>query len=150
MRFQFGHEILYLKSRLYVKLRFVKSRLYCTYVLSGSVGREWVNVASAAFVANRLLKSAPELIEAADWLILPCANPDGYKHSNTTHNRLFKGTRYSSIDIGYFWGRVRKNCNVAAETICRFYLQRQTQANVVLDKVQDRSSGQKTASLINH
>ena len=29
MKFHFGREILYLKSRLYVKSRFVKSRLYC-------------------------------------------------------------------------------------------------------------------------
>ena len=30
VKFHFGHKILYLKSRLYVKSRFVKSRLYCS------------------------------------------------------------------------------------------------------------------------
>ena len=29
-KFHFGHKISYLKSRLFVKLRFVKSRLYCS------------------------------------------------------------------------------------------------------------------------
>ena len=31
-KFHFGHKISYLKSRLFVKLRFVKSRLYCIRV----------------------------------------------------------------------------------------------------------------------
>ena len=31
MKFHFSHNILYLKSRLYVQSRFVKSRLYCTW-----------------------------------------------------------------------------------------------------------------------
>ena len=33
-KFNFGHMILYLKSRLYFKSRFVKSRLYCAYRVS--------------------------------------------------------------------------------------------------------------------
>ena len=30
VKFNFGHKISFLKSRLYLKSRFVKSRLYCT------------------------------------------------------------------------------------------------------------------------
>ena len=32
MKFHFGHKILYLKLRLYVKSRFIKSRLYCNLI----------------------------------------------------------------------------------------------------------------------
>ena len=35
VKFHFGHKISFPKSRLYVKLRFVKSRLYCICDLSG-------------------------------------------------------------------------------------------------------------------
>ena len=40
VKFHFGHKISFLKSRLFVKLRFVKSRLYCTnntFTIEGGV-----------------------------------------------------------------------------------------------------------------
>ena len=36
VKFHFPHKIWYLKSRCYVKLRFVKSRLYCTVNLENT------------------------------------------------------------------------------------------------------------------
>ena len=39
VKFHFGHDILYLKLRLYVKSRFVKSRLYCSSSSQASRGK---------------------------------------------------------------------------------------------------------------
>ncbi len=69
----------------------------------GQHAREWITVPTALFIADRLIRrydSDPyvrELVNRAEWLIIPVMNPDGYEYS-WTEDRLWRKNRRNNGD----------------------------------------------------
>ncbi|CAH0720785.1 unnamed protein product, partial [Brenthis ino] len=85
----------------------------------GAHAREWIAPAVATWMIHNLVEGDKgsgadhEMLNMADFYIMPVMNPDGYEHSHT-HDRLWKKTRSRSPDhsddyyVGWFpwnWGR---------------------------------------------
>ncbi|XP_046988168.1 carboxypeptidase B-like [Schistocerca americana] len=65
------------------------------WIDAGGHGREWVSPAVALFVLRQLVENYQvnrRVVDAAEWFVLPVANPDGYEYSHTT-DRLWRKTR---------------------------------------------------------
>ncbi|XP_049799617.1 carboxypeptidase B-like [Schistocerca nitens] len=65
------------------------------WIDAGAHGREWVSPAVALFVLRQLVENYQvnrRVVDAAEWFVLPVANPDGYEYSHTT-DRLWRKTR---------------------------------------------------------
>lgn len=57
------------------------------FIDGGIHAREWIAPAVALYIMNQLLENRENnknLIDLADWLILPVVNPDGYEYTHTT------------------------------------------------------------------
>ncbi|XP_026495200.2 uncharacterized protein LOC113400047 [Vanessa tameamea] len=85
----------------------------------GAHAREWISPAVATWMLHNLIEGDKglgadrEILNVADFYIMPVINPDGYEHSHT-HDRLWRKTRSRSPDhsddyyVGWFpwnWGR---------------------------------------------
>ncbi|XP_034840225.1 carboxypeptidase A2-like [Maniola hyperantus] len=85
----------------------------------GAHAQEWIAPAVATWILHNLVEGEKglgadrEILNAADFYIMPVLNPDGYEHSHT-HDRLWRKTRSRSPDhsddyyVGWFpwnWGR---------------------------------------------
>ncbi|XP_050345747.1 carboxypeptidase A4-like [Nymphalis io] len=85
----------------------------------GAHAREWISPAVVTWMLHNLIEGEKglgadrEILNVADFYIMPMINPDGYEHSHT-HDRLWKKTRSRSPDhsddyyVGWFpwnWGR---------------------------------------------
>jgi murein tripeptide amidase MpaA len=90
------------------------------FIDSGIHAREWVGHQSTLFLLNELVTNevvTRELVDNADWVIVPNVNPDGYVYSWTTDRLWRKNRRYinetcTGVDLnrnfGYMW-RYRPN-----------------------------------------
>ncbi|CAH2086528.1 unnamed protein product [Euphydryas editha] len=89
------------------------------WVDGGAHAREWIAPAVATWMLHNLIEGDKrlgvdrEILNAADFYIMPVVNPDGYEHSHT-HDRLWRKTRSRNPDhsddyyVGWFpwnWGR---------------------------------------------
>ena len=77
MKFQFGNKILYLKSRIYVKLRFIKWRLYCNCNLQALFYtydlKSWLVILGAIIIIPitlRLLQSKYRIGHIYAWIFI--------------------------------------------------------------------------------
>ncbi|MBC7772845.1 MAG: hypothetical protein H7210_10150 [Pyrinomonadaceae bacterium] len=94
--------------------------------------REWVTGMTATYVADRLVRTYDtdpvihSLLDTYEFYIFPVMNPDGYVHSWTPNNRLWRKNRRSNpggtfgVDInrnwGYQWGGTWSNGDPASDT----------------------------------
>ncbi|GLH14749.1 Zinc carboxypeptidase A 1, partial [Gryllus bimaculatus] len=65
------------------------------WIDGGMHAREWIAPAVALYALKQLVENVKvnrRVAEAADWYILPVANPDGYEYTHTT-DRLWRKTR---------------------------------------------------------
>ncbi|CAK9813043.1 Carboxypeptidase A4 [Anthophora plagiata] len=65
------------------------------WIDAGMHAREWIGSAVATYIASQLVEkntSYAKLLDNADWMILPVANPDGYEFTHTG-DRLWRKTR---------------------------------------------------------
>merc|ERR1711962_1179564 len=65
------------------------------WIDGGIHAREWVSPAATTWMLKELVENDanhPDLLDNADWFILPSANPDGYDWSRN-HNRMWRKTR---------------------------------------------------------
>lgn len=77
-------------------------RTILTILCSGMHAREWIGPAVATYILSQIVEknqSFSKLLESADWMILPVANPDGYEFSHTT-DRLWRKTRSDHSGAG--------------------------------------------------
>lgn len=59
------------------------------FVDAGIHAREWIAPATALYIIHELVENYAvnkHLLQTFDWVILPCANPDGYEYSHTKVN----------------------------------------------------------------
>lgn len=84
-------------------------------LFGGQHAREWITVATALYVADRLIRtydtddSARELVDRCDWWIIPVMNPDGYEYSWNVNrfwrkNRRNNGNGSFGVDLNRNWG----------------------------------------------
>ncbi|KAJ2952784.1 hypothetical protein O0L34_g7144 [Tuta absoluta] len=89
----------------------LKSRMKpAVWVEGGAHAREWITPAVATWMLHALVEgdkglgAQTDMLEHADFYILPVLNPDGYEHSHT-YDRLWVKTRSRSSDSDtYFNG----------------------------------------------
>ncbi|XP_017788792.1 PREDICTED: carboxypeptidase B-like [Habropoda laboriosa] len=65
------------------------------WIDAGMHAREWIGSAVATYIASQLVEkntSYAKLLDNADWMILPVANPDGYEFTHIG-DRLWRKTR---------------------------------------------------------
>ncbi|XP_076679448.1 carboxypeptidase B isoform X2 [Andrena cerasifolii] len=65
------------------------------WIDAGMHAREWIGSAVATYIISQLVEknaSYAKLLDNADWMILPVANPDGYEFTHTS-DRLWRKTR---------------------------------------------------------
>lgn len=84
-------------------------------VHGGQHAREWITVAVAQYLADRLVTSydtdpqVRNLVDRVEWFILPVMNPDGYVYT-WTNNRLWRKNRRQNsngsfgVDLNRNWG----------------------------------------------
>ena len=88
------------KNRLQVFLSSSHCRGECgskpaVWIDGGIHAREWISPAATTWMLKELVENDaahPDLLDNADWFILPSANPDGYDWSRN-HNRMWRKTR---------------------------------------------------------
>ncbi|MEX2218366.1 MAG: M14 family zinc carboxypeptidase [Phycisphaerales bacterium] len=80
--------------------------------------REWVTPMCAMFIVDRLLETYAvdprirAVVDAFEWHIVPCVNPDGYEYSRTVNSQWRKnrrdnpGTTCDGVDLNRNWGYV--------------------------------------------
>merc|ERR1711872_1041228 len=84
------------------------------WIDGGIHAREWVSPAPTTWMLKELVENDadhPDLLDNADWFILPSANPDGYDWSRN-HNRMWRKTRSDNggifhckgVDANRNWG----------------------------------------------
>merc|ERR1711962_76769 len=84
------------------------------WIDGGIHAREWVSPAATTWMLKELVENDadhPDLLDNADWFILPSANPDGYDWSRN-HNRMWRKTRSDNggifhckgVDTNRNWG----------------------------------------------
>jgi len=84
------------------------------WIDGGIHAREWVSPAATTWMLKELVENDadhPDLLDNADWFILPSANPDGYDWSRN-HNRMWRKTRSDNggifhckgVDANRNWG----------------------------------------------
>lgn len=77
--------------------------------------REWITVMNTMYVADQLVRNhgtdpyLTQLVDNADFLIVPVANPDGYVYTWTTERYWRKNRRHNSgdsygVDLNRNWG----------------------------------------------
>lgn len=97
----------------------------------GQHAREWITVPTILYLADTLLRqydSDPyiqQLVDGADWYLIPVMNPDGYDYTWTT-NRLWRKNRRDNgngtfgVDLnrnwGAGWGVIGSSSNPGHET----------------------------------
>jgi hypothetical protein len=83
------------------KLAFVQGNISTFQLLKNTINflkfnREWLGVMSSLYLIHELVEHAYEfetLLEEIDFLVIPVANPDGYRYTHTT-NRAWNKNRH--------------------------------------------------------
>ncbi len=81
----------------------------------GQHAREWITVATTVYLIDHLLTSygndpdVTNLVDGAEWFILPIMNPDGYAYTWTDNrlwrkNRRYNGSSSYGVDLNRNWG----------------------------------------------
>ena len=98
----------YIESKMLPKEPRIKSEKPAIFIQSGAESHEWLNIASASFILNKIVSKIKGnetdrvFIESFDWYFMPLTNPDGVEHS-MKYDRLWQKTRSRYFSSSSLW-----------------------------------------------